>query len=136
MPQAIYVNLPVADLSRTMRFFEALGFAFNPRFTNEQAAALVISDTIFAMLHTPDSFRRFTRKPIADAASTTEVLLALQLESRARVDELMAKVLAAGGREAREPEEYDFMYGRAFEDPDGHIWELFWMDAAEEAESP
>lgn len=131
MPQAIYVNLPIADLRRSMAFFEALGFLFNPQFTDDQAAALVISETIYAMLHTPASFRRFTKKDIADAGKVTEVLLALQVAKRHRVDEMMDKVLNAGGREAREPEEYGFMYGRAFEDPDGHIWEVFWMDASQ-----
>jgi uncharacterized protein len=128
MIQAIYVNLPVSDLQRSMEFFKALGLTFNMQFTNEQAAALVIADTIYAMLHTPESFRRFTKKEIADAGKTTEVLLALQVESRERVNELMDKALNAGGREQRPAEEYGFMYGRAFEDPDHHIWEVFWMD--------
>jgi predicted lactoylglutathione lyase len=131
MPHAIYVNLPVASLQRSMEFFKGLGFSFNPRFTNEQAAALVISDSIYAMLHTHESFLRFTRKDIADAKKTTEVLLALQVESRARVEELMGKALAMGGKEARDAEDHGFMYGRAFEDPDGHIWELFWMNESE-----
>lgn len=136
MPQAIYINLPVADLKVSMDFFGALGFSFNPQFTNEQAAALVIADTIYAMLHTPESFRRFTQKAIADTATTTEALFALQVESRERVDELMNKALTSGGREAREAEEHGFMYGRAFEDPDRHIWEVFWMDAGQSADSP
>lgn len=131
MATAIFVNLPVADLDRSMKFFQALGFSFNPHFTNDQAAALVISDAIYAMLHTPDSFRRFTPKQIADARTTTEVLLALQVESRQRADELVEKVLAAGGSEAREPEDHGFMFGRSFEDPDSHIWEVFWMDASQ-----
>lgn len=128
MPQAIYVNLPVADLRRAMDFFKGLGFAFNLQFTNEQAAALVISETIFVMLHTPASFRRFTQKAIADTAKTTEAILALQVESRERVNALMQRALKSGGREPREPEDHGFMYGRAFEDLDGHIWEVFWMD--------
>lgn len=128
MPKAIYVNLPVADLNRSMGFFEALGFSFNKQFTNDDAACLVISETIFAMLHTPDSFRRFTSKDLSDAHTTTEVLLTLQVESKERVNELMGKALEAGGREPRAPEDHGFMFGRAFEDPDGHIWEIFWMD--------
>ena len=128
MPQAIYVNLPVADLRRAMDFFKGLGFTFNLQFTNEQAAAMVISETIFAMLHTPASFHRFTKKEIADAGKTTEVILALQVESRERVNALMQRALKSGGREPREPEDHGFMYGRAFEDLDGHIWEVFWMD--------
>lgn len=128
MPQAIYVNLPVSDLKRSRRFFEALGFSFHEKFSNDEAAGLVLSDTMFAMLHTPESFRRFTKKEIADATRTTEVLVALQVESRTRVDDLMEKALAAGAREQREPEDHGFMFGRAFEDPDGHIWEIFFMD--------
>ncbi|EKD38060.1 MAG: hypothetical protein ACD_75C00879G0001 [uncultured bacterium] len=131
MIQAIYVNLPVADLQRSMEFFRKLGFTFNPQFSNEQAAALVISETIFAMLHTPESFRRFTKKEIANAHTTTEVLLALQVESKERVNELMNLALKAGGREQRDPEDYGFMFGRAFEDPDRHIWEVFWMDPSQ-----
>ncbi|MDP9348195.1 MAG: VOC family protein [Gemmatimonadota bacterium] len=131
MATAIFVNLPVTDLDRSMEFFRALGFSFNPQFTNDQAAALVISEAIFAMLHTPESFRRFTPKQIADARATTEVLLALQVESRERVNELVEKALAADGREARAPEDHGFMFGRSFEDPDGHIWEVLWMDASQ-----
>ncbi len=129
MPKAIFVNLPCEDLRRSKTFFEALGFSFNPQFTNDEAACLVISDAIYAMLHTPASFRRFTRKPIADAHKTTEALLALQVESKEKVDGLMSKALVAGGLEPREPENHGFMYGRTFEDPDGHIWEVFWMDS-------
>jgi predicted lactoylglutathione lyase len=128
MPKAIYVNLPVADLKRSMVFFEALGFSFNKQFTNDDAASLVISETIFAMLHTPDSFRRFTSKALSDAHKTTEVLLTLQVENKEMVNELTDKALKAGGREPRAPEDHGFMFGRAFEDPDGHIWEIFWMD--------
>lgn len=128
MPKAIYVNLAVADLRRSINFFEALGFSFDRRFSNDQAAALVVSDTIFAMLHVPDSLRRFTKKEIADSSKTTEAILALEVEDRAGVDDLMEKALKSGGREQREAEDYGFMYGRAFEDPDGHIWEAFWMD--------
>jgi predicted lactoylglutathione lyase len=128
MPKAIYVNLPVADLKRSMVFFEALGFSFNKQFTNDDAASLMISETIFAMLHTPDSFRRFTSKDLSDAHKTTEVLLTLQVENKEMVNELTDKALKAGGREPRAPEDHGFMFGRAFEDPDGHIWEIFWMD--------
>lgn len=131
MPQAIFVNLPVSDLNRSMTFFQALGFTFNPQFTNDEAASLVFADTIYAMLHTPDSFRRFTRKDIADSHKTTEVLVALQVETKAEVDSLLEKALAADAREYRETEDYGFMYGRSFEDLDGHIWELFWMDPSQ-----
>ncbi|MDX1457788.1 MAG: VOC family protein [Marinobacter sp.] len=128
MPQAIYVNLPVSNLPKAMDFFQALGFSFNPQFTNDEAAGLVMSDTIFAMLHTPQSFRRFTSKQIVDSQQMTEVLIALQLDSKEEVHALMEKALVAGAREYRDPEDHGFMYGRSFEDLDGHIWELFWLD--------
>ncbi|HEY4542785.1 MAG TPA: VOC family protein [Noviherbaspirillum sp.] len=133
MVKAIYVNLQVSDLARSKAFFEALGFAFNPQFTNEQAAALVISDTIYAMLHTRESILRFTKKELVDARSSTEVLLALQVESREEVDALVTKALEHGGRQAREAADHGFMYERSFEDPDGHVWEAFWMDPAQMA---
>lgn len=133
MVKAIYVNLQVSDLARSKAFFEALGFAFNPQFTNEQAAALVISDTICAMLHTRESILRFTKKELVDARSSTEVLLALQVESREEVDALVTKALEHGGRQAREAADHGFMYERSFEDPDGHVWEAFWMDPAQMA---
>lgn len=128
MTKSIYVNLPVTDLHRSIEFFNGLGFNFNEQFSNDQAAALVISDTIYAMLHTPESFRRFTKRDIADAKKTTEMLLALEVESREKVDSLTEKALRFGVREIREAEDHGFMYGRAFEDPDHHIWEVFWMD--------
>jgi predicted lactoylglutathione lyase len=128
MPKAIFVNLACQDLRRSKAFFEALGFSFNPQFTNDDAACLVISDRIYAMLHTPASFRRFTSKDIADAHKTSEALLALQVESKETVDAFLEKALAAGGRQSREPQDHGFMYERAFEDLDGHIWEIFWMD--------
>lgn len=128
MVQAIYVNIQVADLDRSKKFFEALGFSFNPQFTNEQAAALVISDSIYAMLHTLESFQRFTKKKPVDARSSTEVLLALQVPSKEEVDGMMKRALEHGGQQARDTEDHGFMYARSFEDPDGHIWEVFWMD--------
>ncbi|WP_051609466.1 VOC family protein [Fodinicurvata fenggangensis] len=130
VPGAIYLNLPVADLGRSRRFFEALGYRFNEPFSNDEVACLILSDQIRAMLHLPASLKRFTKKDIADAHSATEVLLALQLDSRAAVDALMDRALAAGAAEPRAPEEHGYMYGRTFEDPDGHIWEAFWMDPA------
>lgn len=127
MPKAIFINLAVSDLGRARRFFGALGFSFDERFSNGEAANLVVSDGIRAMLHTPESLRRFTRKEVADAHATTEVLLAVQLESRSRVDDLIERALAAGATEYREVEDHGFMYARSFEDPDGHIWEAFHM---------
>jgi uncharacterized protein len=128
---AIYVNLAVEDLARSKRFFEELGFSFHEKFTNDDAAALILSDTIYAMLHTHESFARFTTKQIADTASTAQALLALQVDSRDEVNELADKAVAAGGREHRDPADHGFMYERAFEDPDGHIWEVFFMDVSQ-----
>ncbi|QSX30947.1 VOC family protein [Shewanella cyperi] len=129
MTKAIYVNLVVQDLSRSRAFFKALGMHFNPAFSNEQAAALVIGDGIYAMLHTPDSMRRFTAKSLADPGRSLEVMLALQQEHRAAVDNMFHRAIDAGGMEQRPAEDHGFMYSRSFEDPDGHIWEVFWMDS-------
>ncbi|MFJ2701666.1 VOC family protein [Streptomyces sp. NPDC087428] len=130
MPQMIFVNLPVKDLETTKGFFGKLGFSFNPQFSDENTACLVISDTIFAMLMAEPRFKDFTKKEIADASKTTEVLLALSAESREKVDELADAALAAGGSPANEPQDLGFMYGRSFQDPDHHIWEVMWMDPA------
>lgn len=126
----IFVNLPVKDLERSKAFFGKLGYAFNPKFTDSTAACMVIGDSIYAMLLTEAKFKEFTPKPktVADATKTTEVLIALSMESRSRVDAFMDTAIAAGATEAREPEDHGFMYGRSFNDPDGHIWEMFWMD--------
>ncbi|MEV0784187.1 VOC family protein [Streptomyces sp. NPDC050423] len=130
MPQMIFVNLPVKDLETTKGFFGKLGFSFNPQFSDENTACLVISDTIFAMLITEPRFKDFTKKEIADASKTTEMLLALSADSREKVDELADAALAAGGSPANEPQDLGFMYGRSFQDPDHHIWEVVWMDPA------
>jgi predicted lactoylglutathione lyase len=128
MATMIFVNLPVKDLERSMAFFSGLGYAFNAQFTDDTAACMVISDQIHAMLLTEAKFRDFTRKEIADATKTTEVLICLSAESRQGVDALVDKALALGGTEARDPMDYGFMYGRSFNDPDGHIWEIAYMD--------
>ena len=128
MPTAIYVNLFVGDLQRARDFFVALGFSFNEQFSNDEAAGMVISDNIYAMLHTHESIRRFTRKKLVNSKSETEALLALQMESKEEVDQLLARAIDAGAHEYRETEDYGFMYGRSFEDLDGHIWEAFWMN--------
>ena len=129
MGRKIFVNLPIKDMQRSQAFFRALGFDFNPQFTNEQGACMVIAEDIYAMLLVEPFFQGFLRnKRIADARETTEVLVALSCESRAEVDDLVRKVIAAGGKTAREPEDHGFMYAHAFEDLDGHIWEPFWMD--------
>jgi len=130
MPRNLYVNLPVKDLERSVDFFEALGFSFNPTFTNEHAACLVINERTGVMLLAESYFAGFTRKPVADAHASTETLLALSLDSRAEVEAFMARALAAGASPTIESKDYGFMYQHGFADPDGHQWEVFWMDAS------
>jgi uncharacterized protein len=124
----IFVNLPIKSMERSKAFFGALGFEFNPQFTNEQGACMVISDTIYTMLLVEPFFQTFTKKPIADATKTTEVLLCLSCESRGEVDALVKKALAAGGTSPNPPQDHGFMYGHGFTDLDGHVWELMYMD--------
>ncbi len=128
MQTQVFINLCVADLPKSMAFFKTLDLSFNSQFTNEDAACLVISDTIFAMLITPARFKDFTKKEVVDAKKSTEVLLALSCDSKEKVNELADKALSAGGQLARDPEDHGFMFARAIEDLDGHIWEFFWMD--------
>ncbi|MEV8452243.1 VOC family protein [Streptomyces sp. NPDC052095] len=130
MPQMIFVNLPVKNLERSKDFFGKLGYFSNPQFTDETTACVVISETIFVMLLTEERFRQFTKKEIADPATSTGAILALSAESRQKVDELADAALAAGGSPANDPMDYGTMYGRSFQDPDGHIWEVMWMDPA------
>ncbi|MFJ1784220.1 VOC family protein [Streptomyces anulatus] len=130
MAQMIFVNLPVKDLETTVGFFGKLGFTTNPAFSDEKTACLVISDTIFAMLMTEPRFKDFTKKDVADASKTTEVILALSCDSREEVDRLADAALASGGSPAGETQDMGFMYGRSFQDPDHHIWEVIWMDPA------
>jgi predicted lactoylglutathione lyase len=125
----IFVNLPVADLPRAVAFYKAIGADQNLQFSNEAAAMMVLSDTIHVMLLTHDFFRTFTPKRIVDAHEASEVLLCISCDDRGAVDEITQQALAAGGREARDPQDMGFMYSRSFEDPDGHIWEPMWMDA-------
>lgn len=127
MHRQIYVNLPVVDLRRAKTFFEALGLAFDPRMTNDAAACLVLGENLYAMLLSHDFFKGFTAKPIADATKSTEVLVCLSCESRAEVDSVVAKAVAAGGTAPRPPQDHGFMYSHGFEDLDGHIWELIHM---------
>lgn len=130
MSTMIFVNLPVKDLDTSKAFFTALGYSFNPQFTDENAACLVISDTIFAMLLVEPFFKGFTKKAIADTATTTEAILCLSAESREAVDTLVDTALASGGSPSGETQDQGFMYGRGFQDPDGHQWEIMWMDPA------
>lgn len=139
MPKLIFVNLPVSDLARATAFYEAVGARKDLRFSDGTASCMVFSDAIHAMLLTHDKFRQFTPKRIADAKETSEVLICLSADSRGEVDATVGKAGAAGGRADPSPvQDHGFMYGRSFEDPDGHIWEVMWMDAAaaEQAMAP
>jgi predicted lactoylglutathione lyase len=128
MTTKIFVNLAVKNLHKSIEFFKALGFAFNPQFTDETAACMVISDNSYAMLLTEAKFKEFTQKEIADATKTTEVLTCLAVDSKDEVKRIVDTALEAGATEAREPMDYGFMFGRSFNDLDGHIWEIIWMD--------
>jgi predicted lactoylglutathione lyase len=128
MSRQLFVNLPVDNLDRTIAFFTVLGFGFNPKFTDENATCLVISEHIQVMLLTKPFFSGFTKKPVADARAATETLLALSCESRDEVDALVARAIAAGAATPMESKDYGFMYQHGFEDLDGHQWEVFWMD--------
>ncbi|WP_114947016.1 VOC family protein [Microvirga calopogonii] len=138
MPKLIFVNLPVSDLPKSIAFYEALGAVKNEQFTDHTAACMVFSETIHVMLLTHEKFRQFTPKTIANAKDSTEVLICMSADSRDDVDTTLAKAAAAGGTVDPGPkQDYGFMYGRSFEDLDGHIWEVMWMDlaAAQEAMS-
>ena len=126
-PRLIFVNVPVRDLSASRRFFGELGFDFDERFTDETAACMVVSDQAYVMLLTEPRFAEFTPKPVADARSSTEAILAVSAESREAVDAFADAALGAGATHANEPMDYGFMYGRSFHDLDGHLWEVMWM---------
>jgi uncharacterized protein len=129
MSKLIFVNLPVSDLPKSIAFYEAIGAVKNEQFTDHTAACMVFSETIHVMLLTHDKFRQFTPKKIANAREATEVLICMSADSRDDVDATLAKAEAAGGAVDIGPkQDYGFMYGRSFEDPDGHIWEVMWMD--------
>jgi predicted lactoylglutathione lyase len=129
MPKMIFVNLPVSDLERATAFYEAVGAGKNEQFCDGTASCMVFSETIYAMLLTHDKFRQFTPKKIADAKQTSEVLICLSADSRDGVDDMVRRAEAAGGTVDPCPvQDHGFMYGRSFEDPDGHIWEVMWMD--------
>ncbi|MGE0763713.1 MAG: VOC family protein [Bdellovibrionales bacterium] len=131
MIQSMFLNLPVKDLKKTKEFFAKLGFEYNSKFTDDNAACMVINDNIQVMLLTEAFFKGFTKKPISDAKKTTEALMALSTGSRAEVDTLIKKAVAAGGRIYAEPSDLGFMYQHGFEDLDGHQWEVFYMNEAE-----
>ncbi|MCQ6557385.1 VOC family protein [Paenibacillus mendelii] len=124
----IFVNLPVKDLKKSIDFFTALGFEFNAQYTDDNATCMVISEHIFVMLLVEDFFQTFTKKAISDSTKTTEVILALSANSREAVDELVHKALAAGGKASNDPADHGFMYAWSFQDIDGHLWEIMYMD--------
>jgi uncharacterized protein len=131
MTKMIFVNLPVAELAVSKRFYEAIGFTNNPQFTDDTAACMVWSDIIHVMLLTHDKYRQFTTKAIANAQTTSEVLICISADSRADVDGIVGKAKSVGTVIDPTPtQDFGFMYGRSFEDPDGHIWEVTWMDVA------
>ena len=128
MAKKIFVNLPVRNLDKSIEFFTKLGFTFNPQFTDETATCMIVSDDIFVMLLTEAKFKTFTPKPICDASKATDVLVCLSTDSRQQVDELVRKAVDAGGSTYNQPQDHGFMYAHGFQDPDGHIWELIYME--------
>ena len=128
MATKLFVNLPVKDLNKSINFFAKLGFTFNPQFTDENATCMIIGENIFAMLLVEKFYKTFTDKEICDSTKSTEAILALSADSREKVNEMIIKVISAGGIETRKPQDHGWMYGRSFQDVDGHLWEIFFMD--------
>ncbi|MED1780475.1 VOC family protein [Brevibacillus fortis] len=124
----IFVNLPVKDLNKSIDFFTAIGYEFNPQFTDQNAACLVIGENIFAMLLVEEFFQTFTKKELTDATRSTEVIVALSADSKEQVDEIVNKALAAGATPSKDPVDHGFMYSWSFQDLDGHLWEFLYMD--------
>ena len=130
MSTKMFVNLPVKDLNRSVEFFTKLGFNFNPQFTDEKATCMIVGEDIFVMLLVEKFFQTFTKKEISDATKSSEVIIALSADDREAVDEMISKVIEAGGIEPKEPQDHGWMYGRSFQDIDGHLWEIFYMDSS------
>lgn len=128
MVTKIFINLPVKDLNNTIDFFTKLGFKFNPQFTDENATCMIVGEDIFVMLLVEKFFKTFTKKEICDTSKDTEVIVALSVESREKVDQMINKALESGGKESREPQDHGWMYGRSFEDINKHLWEIIYMD--------
>jgi predicted lactoylglutathione lyase len=128
MASKIFVNLPVKNLQRSIEFFTKLGFGFNAQFTDESATCMIVSDDIFVMLLTHDKFQTFTPNAICDATNSTEVLVCLSVDNREHVDDMVRKAVAAGGSTYNAPQDHGFMYGHGFQDLDGHIWEIIFME--------
>lgn len=131
MATKVFINLPVKDLNKSMDFFKGLGYSFNPQFTDENAACMVISDTIFAMLLTENFFKTFTKKPVSDAKASTEVLIALDAGSREEVQRQVARAKELGATIYNDPQDHGWMYQHSFADLDGHQWELVYMDESQ-----
>lgn len=128
MRPQIFINLPITDLKKSMDFYSRIGFTNNPQFTDETAACMFYSDEIFVMLLTHAKFSQFTKKQIADTQTTSAAILSLSQDSSTKVDDMVNRAIAAGGKEPTEPKDYGFMQQRSFEDPDGHLWEVLYMD--------
>ena len=131
MAKQIFINLPVKDLKKTMTFFKKLGFSFNMQFTDDKAACMIIGENIYAMLLLEKFFKTFTNKEIADAKKSTEVLIAIDAESKYAVDEMIRKAVEAGGSTYRNPQDNGWMYGHSFADLDGHQWEVLYLDESQ-----
>ncbi len=136
MATKIFVNLPVKDLKRSVDFFTKLGYTFNPQFTDENTTCMIIGENIFAMLLVEERFKDFTKKPISDAKKSTEVLIALDVDSREKVDEMVRKAVDAGGSIYIEPQDHGWMYVHCYADLDGHQWEVMWMDESKAPQQP
>jgi len=128
MATKIFVNLPVKNLNKSVEFFTKLGYTFDPQFTDETATCMIVAEDIFVMLLTEAKFKTFTPKKICDATKSTEVLVCFTCESRANVDAMVRKAVAAGGTTYNKPQDYGFMYEHGYQDLDGHIWELIYME--------
>lgn len=128
MKTKIFVNLPIRDLNKSVAFFTKLGFSFNPQFTDENATCMIVGEDIFVMLLVEKFFKSFTKKEVCDTSKYTEAIVALSVDSREKVDQLINKAIEAGGSEPREKQDHGWMYGRSFEDIDGHLWEAFFME--------
>jgi uncharacterized protein len=139
MTTKIFVNLPVKDLQQSIDFFTQLGYNFNPQFTDDTATCMIISSDIYVMLLTHEKFKMFTKKEVVDATKSTEAIICLSADSRQAVDDLVQKAVAAGGTTPNDKQDHGFMYGHGFQDLDGHLWEVVWMDPsnlAQQAEAP
>ena len=130
MATKIFVNLPVKDLNRSVDFFSKLGYKFNQQFTDEKATCMIIGEDIFVMLLAEEFFKTFTKKQIVDATKNTESIICLSADSREKVDEIVEKAIAAGATSPTEKQDQGFMYGHGFQDLDGHLWEIMWLDPA------